>query len=172
MICLHALQKPAPSLERRRATARNWLHLARLGSPATRLGSIYAPAAALWDHAPTKRVYARLCENSMTIDGPELGQIRSLAEELGIVLVLGINERVLMGRGNRSLFNSLLIIDADGSLVNHHRKLRPTYSEQIVWAQGDGAGLKAADTAVGRVGGLICWEHWMPHARQALHSQQ
>ncbi len=152
--------------------ARNGAQLITLGEtwfPGYPAWLDYAPAAALWDHAPTKRVYARLCENSMTIDGPELGQIRSLAEELGIVLVLGINERVLKGRGNRSLFNSLLIIDADGSLVNHHRKLRPTYSEQMVWAQGDGAGLKAADTAVGRVGGLICWEHWMPHARQALH---
>ena len=172
MICLDALLKPAPSLEKRLATARNWLHLARLGSPATRLGSIMRPQPRYGITRQPKRVYARLCENSMTIDGPELGQIRSLAEELGIVLVLGINERVLMGRGNRSLFNSLLIIDADGSLVNHHRKLRPTYSEQMVWAQGDGAGLKAADTAVGRVGGLICWEHWMPHARQSASSQQ
>lgn len=129
----------------------------------------YAPAAALWDHAPTKRVYARLCENSMTVDGPELLRLRALAKDLEVALVLGINERVRAGRGNRSLYNSLLIIDANGELRNHHRKLRPTFSEQMVWAQGDGAGLQAADTAVGRVGGLICWEHWMPHARQALH---
>ena len=129
----------------------------------------YAPAAALWDHAPTKQVYARLCENSMTIDGPELRRIRTLAKDLGVVLALGINERVRMGRGNRSLYNSLLVIGADGALLNHHRKLRPTFSEQLIWAQGDGAGLNAAETAVGRVGGLICWEHYMPHARQALH---
>lgn len=129
----------------------------------------YAPAAALWDHAPTKSVYARLCANSMSIDGPELLRLRTVAKDLDVVLVLGINERVLLGRGNRSLYNSLLVIDTDGKLVNHHRKLRPTFSEQMIWAQGDGAGLQAADTAVGRVGGLICWEHWMPHARQAMH---
>ncbi len=152
--------------------ARNGAQLITLGEtwfPGYPAWLDYAPAAALWDHAPTKRVYARLCENSMTVDGPELLRLRRLAKELEVVLALGINERVLKGRGNRSLYNSLLVIDADGELLNHHRKLRPTFSEQMLWAQGDGAGLKAADTAVGRVGGLICWEHWMPHARQALH---
>ena len=73
------------------------------------------------------------------------------------------------GRGNRSLYNSIITIDADGAIVNHHRKLRPTYTEQLVWAPGDGAGLGAVETAVGRVGALICWEHWMPQARQAMH---
>ncbi len=152
--------------------ARNGAQLITLGEtwfPGYPAWLDYAPAAALWDHAPTKRVYARLCENSMTVDGPELLRLRRLAKGLEVVLALGINERVRKGRGNRSLYNSLLIIDADGELLNHHRKLRPTFSEQMLWAQGDGAGLKAADTAVGRVGGLICWEHWMPHARQALH---
>ncbi len=152
--------------------ARNGAQLITLGEtwfPGYPAWLDYAPAAALWDHGPTKSVYARLCENSMMVDGPELLRLRRLAKELEVVLALGINERVLKGRGNRSLYNSLLIIDADGELLNHHRKLRPTFSEQMLWAQGDGAGLKAADTAVGRVGGLICWEHWMPHARQALH---
>lgn len=129
----------------------------------------YARDAALWDHAPTKKVYARLYQNSLSVEGPELQQLRDLAKKLEIVLLLGINERVMRGRGNRSLYNSIVTIDADGRLVNHHRKLRPTFSEQIVWAQGDGAGLTAVDSAVGRVGGLICWEHWMPHARQAMH---
>ena len=152
--------------------ARNGAQLITLGEtwfPGYPAWLDHAPAAALWDHAPTKRVYARLCENSMTVDGPELLRLRQLAKQLEVVLALGINERVQKGRGNRSLYNSLLIIDADGELLNHHRKLRPTFSEQMLWAQGDGAGLKAADTTVGRVGGLICWEHWMPHARQALH---
>ena len=129
----------------------------------------HAPQAALWDHTPTKKVYARLYQNSPSVDGPEIAEMRGLARELDLVLLLGINERVARGRGNRSLYNSVITIDADGEIVNHHRKLRPTFSEQLVWAQGDGAGLRAADTAVGRVGGLICWEHWMPHARQALH---
>ena len=129
----------------------------------------YNPDVAQWNHAPTKQVYARLYENSMALDSPEMTRLRRLAREHGIVLLLGINERVPFGRGNRSLYNSIITIDATGEVVNHHRKLRPTYTEQMVWAQGDGAGLRAVDTAVGRVGGLICWEHWMPHARQALH---
>ncbi len=124
---------------------------------------------ARWDYAPTKQLYARLAANSLAIDSPEMRQLRECAARRKIVLLLGINERVPQGRGNRSLYNSIVTIDADGAILNHHRKLRPTYTEQLVWAQGDGAGLRAVDTAIGRVGGLICWEHWMPHARQALH---
>ena len=124
---------------------------------------------ARWDHAPMKRLYARLAESSLAIDSAEMRTLQESAKTNGIVLALGMNERVKRGRGNRSLYNSLVIIDADGAIANHHRKLRPTYTEQLVWAQGDGAGLQAADSAAGRVGGLVCWEHWMPHARQALH---
>ncbi len=124
---------------------------------------------ARWDHAPTKQLYARLVGNSLAIDSAEMRQLRDSAKTHGIALVIGLNERVVHGRGNRSIYNSLVIIDGDGALLNHHRKLRPTYTEQLVWAQGDAAGLRAADTTAGRVGGLICWEHWMPHARQALH---
>ncbi len=61
------------------------------------------------------------------------------------------------------------VIVAEGELANHHRKLTPTYTERLVWGPGDAAGLKAVETPIGRVGGLICWEHWMPLARQALH---
>ena len=130
----------------------------------------YCPNAALWDHKPVKRVYARLCQNSPTVDGPEITRLRQLAKALDIVLALGINERVAHGPGNGSLYNSLLIIKGDGAIANHHRKLRPTFSERMLWAPGDGAGLRAAETKIGRVGGLICWEHWMPLARQALHN--
>ena len=129
----------------------------------------YAVDYARWDHAPTKEVYARLAANSIAIDSPQMRQLQDAAAERSIVLVLGINEKVWRGPGNRSLYNSIVTIDADGAIVNHHRKLRPTFTEQLVWAQGDGAGLSAVDTAAGRIGGLICWEHWMPHARQALH---
>ena len=129
----------------------------------------YAIDYARWDHAPTKQVYARLAANSLAVDSAEMRHLRDAARKCDIVLALGFNERARRGRGNRSLYNSFAIINSDGAIVNHHRKLRPTYTEQLVWAQGDGAGLSAADTAAGRIGGLICWEHWMPHARQALH---
>ncbi|MCY3780419.1 MAG: carbon-nitrogen hydrolase family protein [Chloroflexi bacterium] len=129
----------------------------------------YAVDYARWDHAPTKQVYARLAANSLASDSPHMRQLQDCAAQQGIALVLGINEKVTRGRGNRSLYNSIVTINADGAIVNHHRKLRPTFTEQLVWAQGDGAGLSAVDTAAGRIGGLICWEHWMPHARQAMH---
>ena len=129
----------------------------------------YAVDYARWDHPPTKQLYARLAANSLAVDSPEMRLLQAAARQHHIVLVLGINEGLAAGRGNRSLYNSIIIIDADGAILNHHRKLRPTYTEQLVWAQGDGAGLNAVDTAAGRVGALICWEHWMPHARQALH---
>ena len=119
--------------------------------------------------APTKQLYARLVANSLAVESPQMSRLQDCAAQHGIVLALGFNEKVTAGRGNRSLYNSIVIINADGALVNHHRKLRPTYTEQLVWAQGDGAGLSAVDTAAGRAGALVCWEHWMPHARQALH---
>ncbi len=87
-----------------------------------------------------------------------------------MTLVLGVNERVVRGPGNGTLYNSLLTFTAERGLTNHHRKLMPTYTERLVWGQGDGRGLEAVDTPMGRVGGLICWEHWMPLARQALHN--
>jgi predicted amidohydrolase len=83
--------------------------------------------------------------------------------------VIGANERVESGPGNGTLYNSLLTFGPDGSLLNRHRKLVPTYTERLVWGQGNATGLRAVASDVGRIGGLICWEHWMPLARQALH---
>ena len=92
------------------------------------------------------------------------------ARDLKIAVVMGANERIDDGPGNGTLYNSLLTISEDGQLKNHHRKLVPTYTERLVWGNGDGRGLEAVSTAAGRVGGLICWEHWMPLARMALHN--
>ena len=125
--------------------------------------------AALWDHGPVKAVFRRLAEESVVVPGPVTGAFAGLARELGIVLVVGVSERVEEGPGRGTLYNALLTFDADGRLANHHRKLVPTYTERLVWGNGDGAGARAVDTAAGRVGGLVCWEHWMPLPRQALH---
>ncbi len=130
----------------------------------------HCPEAALWNHQPTKEVFALLRQNSVVVPGKETARLGELVRELGITLVLGINERVDTGPGNGTLYNSLLVFGPDGTLANHHRKLVPTYTERLVWGQGHGEGLKAVDTPVGRVGGLVCWEHWMPMARQALHT--
>jgi predicted amidohydrolase len=129
----------------------------------------YCPDAALWNHQPTKEVFARLRQNSVAVPGRETEILSQAARDNNIVLIIGINERVEKGAGNGTLYNSLLTFGSDGKLLNYHRKLVPTFTERLVWGQGDGAGLKAIDTATGRVGSLVCWEHWMPLTRQALH---
>lgn len=130
----------------------------------------YFPNVALWDHEPTKSVFARMHQHSVTVPGKETDILCGLAKKHGIVIVIGINETVNTGIGNGTIYNSLLTIDADGTIANHHRKLMPTYTEKLLYGIGDGQGLKAVDTHLGRVGGLICWEHWMPMARQAMHN--
>jgi nitrilase len=99
--------------------------------------------------------------------------VQALCDEaaaLKIAIVIGASERVDDGPGNGTLYNSLLTISEDGQLRNHHRKLVPTYTERLVWGNGDGRGLETVSTSAGRIGGLICWEHWMPLARMAMHN--
>ena len=129
----------------------------------------HIPKACLWDYGPTKEVYALLRENSATVPGQEINAIAAAAKKHGVTVVMGLNERVDHGKGNGTLYNSLITIGSDGQFLNHHRKLVPTFTERLIWGQGDGDGLNAVSTNVGRVGGLICWEHWMPMARQTLH---
>lgn len=126
----------------------------------------HCTGAALWDHPPTKEVFARLHENSVTVPGEAARALSDLAREHSVVIVMGVNEKDEAGG---TIYNTLLTFEANGSLANHHRKLMPTYTERLVWGQGDGRGLRVPQTAAGRIGGLVCWEHWMPLARQALH---
>ena len=129
----------------------------------------YCPDAALWNHEPTKEVFAQLRRCSLLIESPQTEALAKAARDNGVVVVIGVNERVEHGPGNGTLYNSLLTFGSDGCLLNHHRKLVPTFTERLVWGQGPGTGLKAVETSVRRIGGLICWEHWMPLARQVLH---
>ncbi|BDZ45624.1 nitrilase-related carbon-nitrogen hydrolase [Naasia aerilata] len=124
-----------------------------------------------WGDPEGRRWYGRLLRESPVVGGADdsdddLAPVRAAARRAGTTVVLGINER-----SGGTLYNSLATVGPDGRLLNLHRKLVPTHTERIVWAQGDGAGLRAVDTPAGRVGGLVCWEHWMPLARQALHSE-
>ena len=124
---------------------------------------------ALWDHEPTKQVFARYRAESVDVGGESGAALASIARDNRVTLVIGVSERVSSGPGSGTLFNSLLTYGPDGRLLNHHRKLVPTFTERMVWGQGDSEGLRAVDTPAGRIGGLVCWEHWMPLARQALH---
>jgi len=124
---------------------------------------------ALWDHPPVKKVFARLMENSVVVPGQATEALAAAAREHGIVLNISVHERVIEGAGRGTLYNTMLTFGTDGSLLNRHRKIMPTYTERMIWGQGDGSSLHAVDTFAGRIGGLICWEHWMPLARQVLH---
>jgi nitrilase len=125
---------------------------------------------ALWNHPPMKRLYARLLENSVTVPGPACDAIGAAARQNRLTVAIGVQERVANGPGRGTLYNTLLIFGPTGELLTRHRKLVPTFSERLIWGQGDASGLGVVSTPAGRVGGLICWEHWMPMARQALHN--
>lgn len=103
---------------------------------------------------------------SVTVPGPEIDRVREAARDTRMVIVLGVNERE-----GGSLYNTQVAIGSDGALVGVHRKLQPTFAERTVWGQGDASTLKVWDTQVGRVGGLVCWEHTMNLARHALIAQ-
>ena len=125
--------------------------------------------AGLWNHAPVKHVFTRIAENSIAVPGPAFDDLAQIAREAKATLVVGVSERVAKGPGRGTLYNSLLTIGPDGQLLNHHRKLMPTYTERLIWGAGDVEGLRSVDTPLARVSALVCWEHWMPLARQALH---
>ena len=127
--------------------------------------------AAIWNHEPTQELFAHLKENSVVVGGFETQKLSALANKLNIVIVIGVNEKIEKGKANGTLFNSFLLFDEKGNLAIHHRKLIPTYTERLVWGQGAGIDLQIAETAIAKIGGLICWEHWMPLTRQHLHNQ-
>ncbi len=118
----------------------------------------------------TDALFALLQSNAVDLSKGQLAPIQDAAKEFGVVVVIGYQELDGAGSGS-TLFNSCAIIDADGRLANTHRKLMPTNPERMVWGFGDGSGLNVVETAVGRVGALICWENFMPLARFALYAQ-
>lgn len=105
---------------------------------------------------------------SVTVPGPEISEVQAAAAAAGVAVVLGISERQT---GGYTCFNSQVFIEHDGTLLGVHRKLQPTFVERALWGQGDGSTLFVLDMAAGKVGGLVCWEHTMPLARQALVAQ-
>lgn len=121
-----------------------------------------------WLQAPAtfSDLHAKLFEQAVEVPGPVTEALCEAASRNGVVLVVGVNERE-----GGSLYNTQVIIDADGALLGKRRKIMPTFHERMIWGRGDGSGLKVFNTAVGGVGALICWEHFMPLARYALIAQ-
>ena len=105
----------------------------------------------------------RLLDQAVTIPSSATHVISAAAREAGMVVSIGVNER-----DGGTLYNTQLLFNADGALIQRRRKLTPTYHERMIWGQGDASGLRAVDSAVGRIGQLACWEHYNPLFRYAL----
>ena len=122
------------------------------------------------DMALTERLHARLFENAVSLARNDLAPLCAAAKEHGLTIVCGVNE-IDDNASRTTLYNTVVTIGPDGTLLNRHRKVMPTNAERMVWGFGDGTGLKVVDTPCGRIGALICWENYMPQARLALYAQ-
>jgi nitrilase len=129
--------------------------------------SAWAKALAGWGDQGAKEAFALLHRESLELPSADADRLAATASEHGVWLVIGVNELDRERPG--TLYNSLLYYSPEGELALHHRKLVPTNHERLVWGQGDGRGLRAIETPVGRIGGLICWENYMPLARFSLY---
>ncbi len=121
-----------------------------------------------WNTKVNKELHAHYTRNAIQIEAGELDDICQLAAENNIAIYLGIIERA-QNRGGHSLYCSLVYVDQKGKIQSIHRKLQPTYDERLTWAPGDGNGLQVHPLKEFTVGGLNCWENWMPLPRTALY---
>ena len=125
---------------------------------------------ASWDLKVNKEIHAHYVRNSITIEKGELDSVCELAKEHKIAIYLVVMERA-QNRGGHSIYASLVYINEQGIIQSVHRKLQPTYDERLTWAPGDGNGLQVHTLKEFTVGGLNCWENWMPLPRAALYGQ-
>ncbi len=146
---------------------------ARNGAQLIVFPETYVPAFPVWCalRAPIHNhdLFGRLAANAVRVPGPEVEQVAEAARSGGIFVSLGINEGTATSAG--TIWNSNLLIGDDGKVLCHHRKIVPTFYEKLVWAQGDGAGLRVCDTRLGQLGCLICGENTNPLARFSLLAQ-
>src|SRR5437763_1500430 len=129
--------------------------------------SVWARAFAGWAAPGAKEAFALLARQSVAVPGPAEARIAAAAREHGVWIVTGVTE--IDPERPSTLYNTLLYHSPDGTLVERHRKLVPTNHERLVWGQGNGGGLRAMPTPLGRPGGRVCWENYMPLARFALY---
>ena len=134
---------------------------------------VFVPGTPIWiDTRPIwdgdEDWFRLLAENAVVVPGPATERLGRLARGIGLWLVIGVEEREQHGG---TIYNTVLYFSPDGALAGRHRKLVPTGSERTVWGMGDGSTLRVVDTPFGRVGGLICWENYMPLARFHMYAQ-
>ena len=123
-----------------------------------------APGAALWDHPGAKALHRIMLEHAIVANDERLLPVQELADETGAIISIGAHERI-----RQSLYNNQLTF-RPGEPVLDHRKLVPTHGERLIWMRGDGSTIGVHQAAWGKLGNLICWEHWMPLARAAMHN--
>ncbi len=114
-----------------------------------------------------RELWQKYYDNSIEVGDKGFNQLGEIAKEFGVILVIGVTEKVRSG----TLYCSMLYFDKSGKLIGRHRKLKPTAAERVIWGEGDGSDLEVYDTEAGNIGGLICWENYMPLARTWLYQQ-
>ena len=114
-------------------------------------------------------LYGKLVEESVAVPGPQIDWLAEAAKDAGVYVAMGVNETNVEASG-ATLYNTLVYLGPDGHLLGKHRKLVPTAAERLIWAAGDGSTLDVYDTPIGKLGGLICWENYMPLARYAMYA--
>ena len=125
---------------------------------------------ARFDSGLQKTMFAHYVSQGVTIENGDIDAIRKCASVSNVAVYVGVMERAA-NRGGHSLYCSMVYIDSDGEIRSVHRKLMPTHEERLVWAIGDGHGLRTHEIGAFTVGGLNCWENWLPLPRAALYAQ-
>lgn len=151
---------------------------AQKGAELVVFGEAFIPGYPAWiwrlrpgaDWDVSEQLHERLLNNAVDMDSDDLGPLYEVARKHQLTIVCGINERDNK-LSRTTLYNSVVVIGPEGTLLNKHRKLMPTNPERMVWGFGDASGLKVVDSPAGRIGTLVCWENYMPLARYALYSQ-
>lgn len=126
----------------------------------------FAPRAGIWDEPGAKKLFELLAKNSFAQGDKHIEALQAIVEETGVILSIGAHER----DGN-TLYNTSFMFQPGACMPTLHRKLMPTYTERLIWGNGDGSTLGTLSTQWGAIGTLICWEHWMPLARAAMHAK-
>ncbi len=175
------IQKPPVLLDRNKTLEQAVASISEAASAGAALlvfPEAYVPGYPAWiwrlkpggDIALSSELHARLRRNAVDLERQDLRPLQEAASTHGVTVVMGINEIDSRFSGT-TLFNTVVVIGPDGTLLNRHRKLMPTNPERMVWGMGDASGLRVVDTPAGRLGSLICWESYMPLARYALYAQ-
>lgn len=178
---LAVIQKPPCILNREKTIADAVAEIAKAAGGGAKLivfPEAFIPGYPAWiwrlrpgtDIRVSARLHSLLLANAVSLKRGDLSPLADAARQHAVTVVCGMNERD-EDIGGGTIYNTVVILGADGTVLNRHRKLMPTNPERMVWGLGDGSGLKVVDTPCGRVGTLLCWESFMPLARYALYAQ-